>query len=237
MVIMNSIINNNIIPTTTVGLSTAPSTPSKGALEARKEKKERLKEKMDFFNQLRTSKSLTKKEINAQLQLIFKEAKGLFPIDPTKTDFVGGDFGNVRIYHLAGLTDISNALNENISSSMDVQQSLMSLEEDVENLSVAWSDYYTKILAADEQKVQDIASGKIPSSSDQAKATAVSAATSQYNLDSTDMQTVGTNYNSQNNLLSNGVANVGQNMSTDGAEIQQVVTKIMDGLSRILGQI
>ena len=145
-------------------------------------------------------------------------------------------FSDVRTYGLVGLWSLTNAEMRNISNTQDVQQSLMDLEQTVETLSTNWSNYWTGKLTTDENKVQT--DSKNPDGwSDQRLAAEISADTSQYNFHSTNMQTFGSFFSSLNNLLSNGVSNAGQNLSTDGSTIQQVVMKIMDALSQLLGSV
>ncbi len=155
-------------------------------------------------------------------------------------------FADVRTYGMAGLFSLTNAEMRNIDSVQDVQQSLMNLQETVELLASDWSNYWTAVLQTDNDKVQydadpdnhddkhDPDGGKW---TDQQRATAVSADTNQYNNDSTQMQTWSTYWSSQGNLLSNGVTNIGQNLSIDGSTIQEVVMTIMNALSQILGSI
>jgi len=188
-----------------------------------------LQGKIASFKKLVASTPISAKEADTVLQVFFEEAKGLTP-----THLAKGPFGHVRTYGMVGLWSLSAAEMRNISSTMDVQQSLMSLEESVESLSVVWSNEYTKMLAADEAAVQAAANAP---GSPQDRANAVNVATSKYNFDSTNMSTTNSNFSSQNNLLSNGVSNAGQNLSTDGATIQQVVMKLMDSLSQLIGQI
>lgn len=164
-------------------------------------------------------------------------AGGASPKAATKT-LLAKMFDDVRAYGLVGLWSLTNAEMRNISNTQDVQQSLMDLEQVVETLSTNWSNYWTGKLQTDENTVQDYADPTHHTDwSDQKRAAEVSAATSQYNFDSTNMQTFGSFFSSLNNLLSNGVSNAGQNLSTDGSTIQQVVMKIMDSLSQLLGSV
>ena len=209
--------------------------PSKGHGHSLNAAAHALQGKIDDFKKLVASTPMTTEEIYAHGQAILQEAKALIPTPTTfatPTEYVGDSYEGVRTYGMVGMWSLTNAEMRNISSTMDVQQSLMNLELGVEDISVAFSNLFLKILQTDQQAVQN-ATGATP----QDKANNINVATNKYNEDSTVMQTFSSTFSSENNLLSNGLSNVGQNLSTDGATVQQVVMKLMDSLSQLLGQI